>query len=72
MEAETHLSYLGGEKNDHTLTGVDMVAPPFSSSPNCPSSSHPQSTACKPTPIPYALPASRPCLGLMASTLSLT
>lgn len=51
MEAETHFSYLGGEKKDHTLTGVNMVAPPFSSSPNCPSSSHPQSIACKPTPI---------------------
>lgn len=42
MEAETHLSYLGGEKEDHTLTGVDMVAPAFSSSPNCPLSSHTQ------------------------------
>lgn len=42
VEAETHLSYLGGEKEDHTLTGVDMVAPAFSSSPNCPLSSHTQ------------------------------
>lgn len=36
VEAETHLSYLGGKKKGHTLTGVVMVAPPFSSSPTCP------------------------------------
>lgn len=66
MEAETDLSYLGGEKKGHTLTGVDMVAPPFSSSPTCPKSSHIQSIACRlilPTPISICSASKRALTG---------